>query len=155
MTTEAQPTSNAPWFEIAKAEARANVKEAPGAANNPRVVTYHLYTTLKATEDSVPWCSAFANFCMFRSGHMGTRSAAARSWLKWGDALKEPKPGCVVVFWRGKPTTADGHVAFYVGESVNPHNIDVLGGNQGDRVCVAPYAKERVLGYRWPAEVKP
>ena len=29
----------------------------------------------------------------------------------------------------------------------------VLGGNQGNRVSIAPFDKARVIGYRWPMDV--
>lgn len=135
------------WFAAAHRE--IGVHEYPGPADNPRIVEYHQVTSLRASDDEVAWCSAFANWCMTQAGIRGTGSAAARSWLEWGRPLPQPRPGCIVVFARGSDA-AQGHVAFFV-----QHRgvvLDVLGGNQGNQVKVAPYAAQRVLGYRWPQQ---
>jgi hypothetical protein len=41
-----------------------------------------------------------------------------------------------------------GHVAFYTG--VKGDNIQLVGGNQGDKVSEMEAQADRVLGYRWP-----
>jgi uncharacterized protein (TIGR02594 family) len=66
--------------------------------------------------------------------------------LKVGTEVKTPTIGNVVVFWRNKPDSWEGHVALYINEDKD--NIFVLGGNQGDQISIAPYHKNRVLGYR-------
>jgi uncharacterized protein (TIGR02594 family) len=135
-----------PWMPIARGE--LGVKERPGSGNNPRVVEYLNSTDLdsdSASSDETPWCSAFVNWCVERSGNEGTNSAWARSWLDWGRRTEEPVPGCIVVFSRGANS---GHVAFYV--SRDGDSIRVLGGNQSDQVCEASYPKSRLLGYRLP-----
>ncbi len=138
----------APWHAIAKAE--LGVKEIPGAADNPRIVEYHAATSLKASDDETPWCSAFANWCMAEAGINGSGSAAARSWLSWGDPC-EPRPGCIVVLWRVAPDAPTGHVGFL--DSLDGDRVWILGGNQGDKVSVAAFPVARVLAYRWPAGV--
>ncbi len=48
--------------------------------------------------------------------------------------------------------TADpalGHVGFLVGETADA--VILLGGNQGDRVCVAAFPRARLLDLRWPS----
>jgi uncharacterized protein (TIGR02594 family) len=135
------------WMEIARAELERKVVEIPGKESNPRIEEYQKVVAMQQ-DDEVPWCSAFANWCMKEAGQAGSGSGAARSWLHWGEKLDAPKPGAVVVFWRDKPDGGKGHVAFYVDET--PDKINVLGGNQGNRVRIAPYERVRVLGYRWP-----
>ena len=142
-----QKTQQIPkWLSVARGE--VGVKEAVGSADNPRIVEYHLSTSLDkgaAFQDETPWCSSFVNWCMEKAGEDGTNSAWARSWLRWGFSIDKPTYGCVVIFSRG---TDSGHVAFFLKE-VGP-NLLVFGGNQNDSVCEALYPKERVLGYRWP-----
>lgn len=134
------------WMEIAEGE--LGVSEIAGMHHNQRILEYHACTTLRATDDETPWCSSFANWCVYHAGIMGTRSAAARSWLNWGLPLAEPKVGCIVVFRRGASPTA-GHVAFF--DSIDEAGrIRVLGGNQGDKVSYARFSKAELLGYRWP-----
>lgn len=146
-TTWAKPESAEPkWFTVARGE--IGQKEVAGSGDNPRVVEYHATTTLKATEDSVSWCSSFVNWCFKQAGIKGTNNAAARSWLNWGTELKEPKQGCVVIYWRVAPDSWQGHVGFV--DRVEAGKIYTLGGNQGDAVSIKSFPKSQVLGYRWP-----
>ena len=142
-----------PWMPFALAELGQH--EITGAGDAPRVLEYLRTTTLPAalaSQDETAWCSAFVNWCLEQAKCPRTHSAAARSWLTWGQALQVPRRGCIAVFSRdgGGPvvTTLSGHVAFYM-RTVG-HAIEVLGGNQHDRVCVAPYDQSRLLGYRVP-----
>ena len=129
-------------YQIATGE--IGQKEIIGAGNNPRVVEYHQSTTLKATSDDVPWCSSFVNWCVTQAGLRGTNSAAARSWLDWGQVVDLPIEGDIVIFKRGNPPS--GHVAFFVKSSGDL--VYVLGGNQSDQVKISAYKRGDVLGYR-------
>jgi uncharacterized protein (TIGR02594 family) len=143
--------SEAPrWFQVATLE--LGVAEVKGSKHNPRIIDYHFATSLKATEDEVPWCSAFANWCMKQAMIKGTGSASARSWLSWGYKMEKPVVGTICVFKRGT-NPVQGHVGFYAGE--DDHTIHVLGGNQGDKVSIGKYKKTDLLGYRWPFQVLP
>ena len=134
------------WLRIAEGE--VGVKELAGADDNPRIVAYHQTTTLKATEDSVPWCSSFVNWCMEQAGYKGTKSAAARSWLGYGEGCGEFIPhGSIVVMKR----KGGGHVGFKVGE--DNFYVYVLGGNQADEVNVRKFAHTQVLDYRLPTDL--
>lgn len=146
---EAEPAdpTTPPWLEIAERE--IGIKEAPGNADNPRILEYDAATSLGARDDAVAWCSAFVNFCMKQVNVPRTNSASARSWLGWGQALASPRKGCVTVLRRGS-NPVQGHVAFYVGEGTG--QIRLLGGNQSDQVKVSQFPKSMVLGYRWPAD---
>lgn len=143
----AAPVAAFAWFDIAMKE--LGTSETAGSGDNPRIVEYLRSTSLAgnmAANDETPWCSAFVNFCVEQAGFAGTDSASARSWLHWGRPTEVPVTGCIAVFKRGDPPS--GHVAFYVSESGG--HIKVLGGNQGDKVCFAQYARDRLLGYRVP-----
>lgn len=130
------------WYKVARKE--VGVKELIGNADNPRIVEYHATTTLRATDDEIPWCSSFINWCMQQAGYTGSRSAAARSWMTWGRAIAKPVHGCVVVLTR----QGGGHVGLY--EREDDVYVWLLGGNQDDAVNVRAYHKSRVLGYRLP-----
>jgi uncharacterized protein (TIGR02594 family) len=136
------------WLIIAESE--LGTAEVPGAGNNPRIAEYAACTSLKASEDSVPWCSSFTNWCFKQAGIKGTGLANARSWLKWGTGIDKPTLGCVVVLKRGAPPS--GHVTFYTA-SLGEDKIVCLGGNQGDKVKYSTYLKSEVLSYRWPTTV--
>ena len=120
--------------------------EIPGEKNNPRIIHYHSHTTLNSKNEEDSWCSSFANFAVAQAGLVGTKSAAARSWLKWGRATDTPSQGCIVIFWRESPDSWKGHVALYVSET--PTHICVLGGNQNNEVNISKYPKSQLLGYR-------
>lgn len=123
--------------------------EIPGIENNPIIVRMWDGITGLWRDDETPWCAAFVHQVLTDMGLPSTRSAAARSYLKWGVRLAEPALGCVVVFWRGSPGGWSGHVGFVAGVDERGRLL-VLGGNQGDAVSLAAFDRERVLGYRWP-----
>lgn len=129
-----------PWIEAAKGE--LGVKEISGIYHQTRIVEYFRATTLGSKEDEVPWCSAFVSWCLPNNG---TRSAWAKSYLKYGTSLEKPKYGCIVVFDRGE---SKGHVGFFMGAENG--KLKILGGNQNDCVCIKEYPEEKVLSYRWP-----
>ena len=131
------------WYAIAKTQ--LGVTEIAGSKHNQRIVEYHSFTTLKATDDETPWCSSFVSWCLEHAEIKSTKNAWARSYLEWGKKIEKPVEGCVVIFSRG---SSSGHVAFYVGETLT--TVKCLGGNQGNTVCIDEYPKWRVLGYRLP-----
>lgn len=128
------------------AEKELGVTEISGNVHNKRILEYHQATELKATADEIAWCAAFVNWCLKQSGELGTLKANARSFLDWGVKVDKPALGDVVVFWRGKKSGWQGHVAFYIEE--NSDAVKVLGGNQNNKVCYMWYPKSQVLGYR-------
>lgn len=75
---------------------------------------------------------------------LGTRSAAARSWLGFGVKTTSPNPGDLVCYERGNDGWS-GHIGFF--ESSAWTYVNTLGGNQMNQVCCAPYSKYKVLGY--------
>ena len=129
------------------------VTEIPGPTHNPRIVTWFDDTGHGwVLDDETPWCAAFMGSMLEQSGLKSTRKLNARSYLDWGAgiSIKDAKPGDVVIFWRTKPDSWEGHVGFYSGQTMN--NIKVLGGNQGNKVSHALYSKTRLLGVRrYPA----
>lgn len=142
--------NNPPWVEIALKE--IGTKEVPGEGNNPRIIEYDKATTLKATEDSTPWCSAFVCWCLESVGINSTQNAMARSYVEFGETLYTPKRGCIVVLWRGLITGKSGHVGFFM--SQDDKYVYLLGGNQHNQVNITKFDKKRVISYRWPNELK-
>lgn len=149
------------WFRIALRE--EGVTEVGGSGNNPRILEYHATTSLDrkmARQDRTAWCSSFVNWCMKQAGIRGTGSAWALDWANWGRPLEEPRPGCVVVFSR-TPRSGDpgGHVGFFLDEDRS--RINILGGNQSDKVGRQRYPRDGMLGndhyrlkaYRWPGDL--
>jgi uncharacterized protein (TIGR02594 family) len=135
------------WMAIARGE--LGVKEAPGAASNPRVEEYQRAVGMRQ-DDEVPWCAAFTGWCLEQAGIESTNSGAARSYARWGVELKEPRVGCVVVLWREMVKGPHGHVGFF--EREDSKGIWMLSGNQGNAVTVKPFPRRRLLCFRWPSE---
>lgn len=133
------------WMGIAFDE--LGQAEAAGPLHNPRIVEYHGATKMKAMTDEVAWCSAFVCWVMEKAQFVSTRSAAARSWINWGQKLERARYGCIVILKRGTHAW-QGHVGFYLDQDAT--HIYVYGGNQGNRTSVRRYPKDEVIAYRWP-----
>lgn len=126
------------------------VTEVAGAADNPKVI--ELFNELgfdgKKLKDETAWCAAFANTMLKRAGCVFQKTLNARSFLDLDGETKEPKLGDIVVLWRESAESWKGHVGFYVNETES--HINILGGNQSNRVKISAYPKHRLLGYRVP-----
>src|SRR5678815_5404875 len=100
--------------------------------------------------DEVPWCSAFLNGICWELRLPRSKSAAARSWLNVGQAIKGVDLAVgwdLVILNRDGPQDpsvlhAPGHVGFFAG------NGQILAGNQGNAVSVAPFDAMKILGFR-------
>lgn len=98
------------------------------------------------SDDETPWCGVFVAHCMRVAGlPLPKYWMRAKAWAEWGTKLTAPVHGCIVVFER----QGGGHVGFVVGQTL-AGNLMVLGGNQGDRVKVSEFSRDRVVGYYWP-----
>lgn len=139
-----------PWLAVARRY--IGQREIRGPKHNSWII--RIWETLKLPfrDDETPWCAGYVGFCLETAGIPSTRSAAARSYQKWGVKIDRPIPGCVVVFWRGSPNSYSGHVGFVTGMT-RSGNLVVLGGNQGDAVSEAAFTTDRVVSYRWPLGV--
>lgn len=134
---------------LSYAESMIGLSETKGSAHNPLILRMWARIRAPFTDDETPWCAGFVGDCLEATGIKSSRSAAARSYLRWGVPLGKPQYGCIVVFERGPKF---GHVGFAVGKD-RPGNIMVLGGNQGDKVCIRPFSPSRVIGFRAPPGV--
>lgn len=145
---EHEPSSNEPAY-LAIARGEIGQAEIPGPANNLRILSYYAKAGFPGINDeTTPWCAGFVNFCLESAGVPGSKSLEAREFLNWGKPVTKPYPGCVAVFWRDSPQSWHGHTGFYVGETAA--GIQLLAGNQGDKVCIEPQSKMKLLGYREP-----
>ena len=134
-----------PW--VAAARKYIGVSEIPGVEHSPVIVGWLKNLKAQWFDDEVPWCGTFVAACMSEAGIAPAQFwYRARDWLNWGLKIDDPITGCVVVYER----KGGGHVGFAVGKD-KAGNIMTLGGNQGDKVSIRPFAVSRALGYRWPA----
>jgi uncharacterized protein (TIGR02594 family) len=141
---------------IKVASSQLGITEISGPSANPQIIQYAKDCGFKDYKsDEVSWCSLFANWVALKSGLAGSNSLAARSWLNTGIALATPEPGDVVIFWRESRYSWKGHVAFFMGFSINGSRVYCLGGNQGNQVSITAMPTDKVLGYRRLLEVVP
>lgn len=124
------------------AQKEMGIHDVAGPENNPRILEYAKCTSLDASNDETPWCSAFANWCLAQAGVKGTNSAWAKSFLGWGTKLDTPVKGCIAVFSR----LQGGHVAFF--DHAEGDLIYCLGGNQQDQVKISIFSKLHFIEYR-------
>ena len=141
---------------FALAQRFVGLAEESGPASNPLIVAMLRLDAKWAKDDSIAWCSAFANFIAWLLRLPRSKSLSARSWLAVGtpipleDAIPEND---IVVLKRGKTPqpgpavmAAPGHVGFFAG--MDGASVLVLGGNQSDAVGIARWPAKDVLGVR-------
>lgn len=100
------------------------------------------------------WCAAFVNMILLEqylptSESVSSNPLLAQSFLEWGNSVKEPQKGDIVVFKRG--AAWQGHVGFYVSTVIDQNGVkyyNIIGGNQSDAVTIEPYAASRTLSIR-------
>lgn len=139
-----------PWMK--EARKCLGIRETPGKKHTKAVLDFFAEAGFpEIKDDETAWCAAFVNAMLSRAGYTGTGSLAARSFLKYGDKLEEPKKDCIVVLKRGN-SDWQGHVGFFVRKE-GPW-IYVLSGNQKNEVNTSAYHERDWLGYRWPTQRK-
>lgn len=138
------------WLELMK---YYGLTEIQGSVDNPTIVGW--FTELgfpEIQDDETSWCSLAINIMAKRLGLEYTGKLTARSWLKIGTPVSEPKVGHVVVFYRNSINGWQGHVGLFGGFSLDGSQVLTLGGNQGNMICLRPYPVLTptlgVLGYR-------
>lgn len=134
------------WLAVARSY--IGLEEIVGSEHNEQILAFWKACKLPFRDDETPWCAGFVGGVLEQCRIRSSRSGMARSYLKWGTELTEPKIGAVVVFWRVARYSTSGHVGF-VADHPDGGFIPTLGGNQGNKVCIKPYPQSRVLGYRW------
>ena len=130
------------------------VKEIPGAASNPVIMDMArgLGISNIYTNDDTSWCALFINHLIRINGkpivdHKGDKYNLLRAkyMLNWGQPVKLENAllGDVVIIDR----TGGGHVFLLIGFT-KEGNVIGIGGNQGNKVSIAEFDKDRVLGVR-------
>jgi len=133
---------------MANARKYIGTAEIPGKATAPTIARWLRDLRAWYSDDETPWCGTFVAAVMREAGiPVAKHWYRARDWLNWGVSIADAVPGCVVVYERA----GGGHVGFAVALD-QKGRILTLGGNQGNKVSIAPFERYRVLGYRWPSD---
>lgn len=120
-----------------------------GDSNNTQVLQFFIESDhSEILDDDMSWCSVYMSSCAKSVNLERSTSLLARSWLEVGEVIESPQTGDLVIFWREKQKSWQGHVSIFLSEDPVTHQIYCIGGNQDDKVCVKPYPVEQVLGYR-------
>ncbi|MCP2006442.1 flagellar protein FlgJ [Duganella sp. HSC-15S17] len=156
--TDLMHASRAPWMKVAQEEFEKGVKRRTGRGNHdPRILEYFTATPglerSAASIDETPYCAAFVNWCLGRTGYRGNGSALAASFARWGRPTKDNKPALGAVALIRFPGGGH-HVTFVAGISPNGRLIATLGGNQGEshEVSHSRCPKTMVVTYRYPSD---
>lgn len=101
------------------------------------------------SDSDIPWCGLFEGKIQVDAQcKIPDEPLWALDWNKFGFKLTEPAYGATLVFKRN----GGGHVGNYISEEED--YFHVLGGNQGNKVCIKKIAKANLVGIRWPNEYK-
>ena len=132
---------------VREARALYGVAEAPGAANNPQILGWAQEIGATAYRaDTMAWCGLFMGVVAKRAGKVLPDGPLwALNWRHFGNPAAPPGLGDTLIFQR----PSGGHVGLYVGEDATAFHV--LGGNQGDRVCILRVARSRLVAARRPA----
>lgn len=125
---------------------------------NPTVVAFSSKALgYEVNTITTPWCAIWIGAKLEDAGYTCTKSAMARSYLKWGKVVDHGddskwKPGDIGVTWRGSHNDGvTGHVFFIL--AWNDDWLWALGGNQGDSVSVQQISRRKLIGVRRPRTV--
>lgn len=112
--------------------------------------THSVKGDLTVDPSKTPWCAIIIGCCERAVGNDGTGKQNARSYLNYGQIVKDwrnAKEGDIAVFKRGV-LPWQGHVNYIL--KVLDSGLLCIGGNQRDTVTEQLYTVERLLGVRRP-----
>lgn len=141
LNTEAEPR------QIREAIKIYGTHEIQGSKSNPEILKWAKECGLEKiyTNDDTAWCGLFMAVTLLRSGYIplqGYDALRAKEWAKFGIQKDIAELGDILVFDR----SGGGHVGYYVGEDEMAYHL--LGGNQGNTVCIVRRLKERCMAIR-------
>jgi len=129
------------------------LKEIVGKEHNPQIVAMFAEIGFDwVKDDETAWCSAALNYFCKKLGYERSGKLDAKSWLKMPIIVLQPSLGDIVIFWRNDPKGWQGHVGLFISQDIT--TVWTLGGNQGDMLCIKPYPRDHVIGYRQVHKLK-
>lgn len=142
-----------PW--LVEAQRDLGMRELVAGALNPAVAAmfHHTDYPRDLVNKKTPWCAAAVCAWLERAGVRSPRTARAANFARYGSevALEHAQPGDIVVFGKVDPDAGgSGHVALFWQR--RGELVDVIGGNQRDRVCIAPRPVMRIVAIRRPTQ---
>ncbi len=138
-----------PWLTWARGE--IGTRETVGTQHNPRVLDYWKLgkVALSVNDDETPWCAAFVCAALESAGIRSPRTPRARGFASGPTVAPcDARLGAIVVLSSDRGA-ASGHVGILTG--IGNGTLTLLGGNQGNRVCEAPFASSKLVSLVWPS----
>ncbi|TPI78491.1 hypothetical protein [Mesorhizobium sp. B2-8-9] len=159
----------AAWMPVAEAEQTAwaplGDETTPAAQTRIRGYFQAIGQERAAGAEIPPWCGAFAGFCVNQANPALFKAITGNplssgSWRSFGNEsvpLGDPNPprGAVVVMSPDKGSSSASHVGFfsrYLGS--DNQQVELLGGNQSDRVTLTKFDRAKMLAIRWQSAEK-
>ncbi|TSE00213.1 hypothetical protein C1D09_032420 [Mesorhizobium intechi] len=159
----------ASWFAVADAERVAweplGDETTPAAQTRIRGYFQSIGQPLRDGAAIPPWCGAFAGFCVKTASPVLLKTIrgnplSAGSWQSFGNEsiqLGDPNPprGAIVVLSPDKNSSSASHVGFfsrYLGS--DNAQVELLGGNQSDRVTLTKFDRSKIIVIRWQSAQK-
>ncbi|UCI21372.1 hypothetical protein FJ970_10615 [Mesorhizobium sp. B2-1-8] len=159
----------ASWFAIADNERVAweplGDETTPTAQTRIRGYFQSIGQPLRDADAIPPWCGAFAGFCVNTASPVLLKTIkgnplSAGSWQSFGNEsiqLGDPNPprGAIVVLSPDKNSSSASHVGFfsrYLGS--DNAQVELLGGNQSDRVTLTKFDRSKIIVIRWQSAQK-
>lgn len=134
------------WLE--KARSYLGQSEIAGPIDNKWIEDCFDFTSYgHATHDEVPWCAAFLCRVLAESGYKHTHSAAASSYINYGEAC-DIKQGAIIVF---KWYSGQRHVTI-CDHVIEKGLVACLGGNQSNSVKISKFETKFIEAVRWPVK---
>ena len=122
-------------------------QEIIGSKHNPVIIGWAKELGLSSVykTDEIPWCGLYMAIVMKRAERPVVQNPlGALNWNNFGVRVPAPMFGDVLTFTR----KGGGHVGIYVAEDATTYHV--LGGNQGNKVCVKRILKSRLSQARRP-----
>jgi uncharacterized protein (TIGR02594 family) len=142
----------APW--VANAYRDLGVAEIGGAKDNPRIES--MFATVGHPEvmhDETSWCAAAVGTWLTEAGYpippMDVNLMGG-SYAAYGQRLTSFKPGCLCICYYTKLREKDWRRHICIGIADLGDAIQVIGGNQSNKVSIIKWPKANVAAYRWP-----
>ena len=138
------------WLSVGRAF--VGIQEVAGPASNPIILRWarDIGAPSWYANDGQPWCAVWMNrlmkACKKSMAGTGFELLRAKTFESWGQKLRQPSLGAVLVFSRPE----GAHVGLYLGETDT--NYRVLGANQSNAITEMWIAKPRLTAIRWPAD---
>ena len=126
-------------------------KEIPGPVTAPFISKMLHRLGAWWTDDETPWCATFVSWCLQEVQVIPPKAFyRAAAFCKWGlrisPDIRPANYGTVVVIERN----GGNHVGFLTGIDRVAGKVQLLGGNQGNRVMFAPFDMTRIVAAVYP-----